>query len=178
MFHHLAVYYRAGWIKYKHNKCIDSISYNDSIDTITYEWMWYDHDYMENIWRNLSDMLRNEQYTWKVNSFLFSTNWNVMLLANNQSLQWCHNERDGVSYHQLHDYLLDRLFRCRSRKTLKLCVTGLCVGNSPVTGEFPAQRASNAEKCFHLMTSSCNIITESVFGLHESYVKVVTITNA
>ena len=83
MFHHLAVYYRAGWIKYKHNKCIDSISYNDSIDTITYEWMWYDHDYMENIWRNLSDMLRNEQYTWKVNSFLFSTNWNVMLLANN-----------------------------------------------------------------------------------------------
>ena len=25
-------------------------------------------------------------------------------------------------------------------------VTGLCVGNSPVTGEFPAQMASNAEK--------------------------------
>ena len=33
----------------------------------------------------------------------------------------------------------------RSKKTLKLRVTGLCVGNSPVTGEFPAQRASNAE---------------------------------
>ena len=31
------------------------------------------------------------------------------------------------------------------KKTLKLCVTGLCVGNSPVTGEFPAQMASNAE---------------------------------
>ena len=30
----------------------------------------------------------------------------------------------------------------------------LC-GNSPVTGEFPAQMASNAEKCFYLMTSSC-----------------------
>ena len=27
----------------------------------------------------------------------------------------------------------------------KLCVTGLCVGNSPGTGEFPAQMASNAE---------------------------------
>ena len=26
-----------------------------------------------------------------------------------------------------------------------LCVTGLCVGNSPGTSEFPAQRASNAE---------------------------------
>ena len=35
--------------------------------------------------------------------------------------------------------------RSRSKKTLKLRVTGLCVGNSPVTGEFPAQRASNAE---------------------------------
>ena len=33
----------------------------------------------------------------------------------------------------------------RSKKTSKLRVTGLCEGNSPVTGEFPAQRASNAE---------------------------------
>ena len=31
------------------------------------------------------------------------------------------------------------------RKISKLRVTGLCEGNSPVTGEFPAQRASNAE---------------------------------
>ena len=35
--------------------------------------------------------------------------------------------------------------RCRSKKTSKLRVTGLCEGKSPVTGEFPAQRASNAE---------------------------------
>ena len=60
-------------------------------------------------------------------------------------LQWCHNERDGVSNHQHHDCLLNRLFRHRSKKTSKLCVTGLCEGNSPVTGEFPAQMASNAE---------------------------------
>ena len=33
----------------------------------------------------------------------------------------------------------------RSRKISKLRVTGLCVGNSPGTGEFPAQMASNAE---------------------------------
>ena len=32
-------------------------------------------------------------------------------------------------------------------KTLKLRVTGLCEENSPVTGKFPAQRASNAEMC-------------------------------
>ena len=33
---------------------------------------------------------------------------------------------------------------CRSKKTSKLRVTGLCAGNSHVTSEFPAQRASNA----------------------------------
>ena len=38
-----------------------------------------------------------------------------------------------------HDCLLNRPFRRRSKKTSKLRVTGLCVGNSPVTGEFPAQ---------------------------------------
>ena len=32
-----------------------------------------------------------------------------------------------------------------SKKTSKLRVTGLCEGNSPVTGEIHAQRASNAE---------------------------------
>ena len=61
------------------------------------------------------------------------------------SLQWRHNGRDGVSNHQPYDYLLNRLFRHRSKKTAKLRVTGLCAGNSPVTGEFPAQMASNAE---------------------------------
>ena len=33
----------------------------------------------------------------------------------------------------------------RSKKISKLCVTGIWAGNSPVTGEFPAQRSSNAE---------------------------------
>ena len=35
--------------------------------------------------------------------------------------------------------------RRSSKKTSKLRVTGLCEGNSPVTGEFLSQRASNAE---------------------------------
>ena len=59
------------------------------------------------------------------------------------SLQWRHYEHGGVSNHQLHDCLLRRLFRHRSRKTPKLRVTGLCEGNSPDPGEFPAQRTSN-----------------------------------
>ena len=61
------------------------------------------------------------------------------------SLLWRHNARDGVSNHQPHDCLVNRLFRRRSKKTSKLRVTGLWKENSPVTGEFPAQRASNAE---------------------------------
>ena len=61
------------------------------------------------------------------------------------SLQWRHNGSDSVSNHQPHDCFLNRLFRRRSKKTSKLRVTGLCAGNSPGTGEFPAQMASNAE---------------------------------
>ena len=52
---------------------------------------------------------------------------------------------DTVSNHQPHGCLLNRLFRRRSKQTSKLRVTGLCAGNSPGTGEFPAQMASNAE---------------------------------
>ena len=40
--------------------------------------------------------------------------------------------------------LLNCWFRRTSKKTSKLRVTGLCGGNSPMTGEFSAQRASNA----------------------------------
>ena len=60
-------------------------------------------------------------------------------------LQWRHYGRDGVTNYQHHDCLFNRLFKRRSNKTPKLHVTGLCAGNSPVTGEFPAQRASKAE---------------------------------
>ena len=60
-------------------------------------------------------------------------------------LQWRHNKRDGVSNHRRLDCLLNCLFRRRSKKTSKLRATGLCEGKSPVTGEFPTQRASNTE---------------------------------
>ena len=61
------------------------------------------------------------------------------------SLRWRHNDHAGVSNHQPHDCLLNRLFRRKSKKTSKLRVTGVCAGNSPGTGEFPAQMASYAE---------------------------------
>ena len=44
------------------------------------------------------------------------------------SLQLRHNERDGLSNHQPHDYLLNRLFRRKSNKTPKLHVTDFCAG--------------------------------------------------
>ena len=93
----------------------------------------------------------------------FDTKWNSMLMCQfptilvpNSAYQyvwhiavstllWRHNGRGSVSNHQPRDCLLNRLFRRGSKKTSKLRVTGLCAGNSPETGEFPAQIASNAE---------------------------------
>ena len=52
----------------------------------------------------------------------------VTFLNISLSLQWRHDERDGVSNHQPHDCLLMQPF---IKKTSKLRVTGLCAGNSP-----------------------------------------------
>ena len=75
------------------------------------------------------------------------------------TLYWRHNDHDGVSNHQPHGCLLNRLFRRRSKTTSKLRVTDLCVGNSqgPVNSPHKGQLRG---KCFHLMTSS---------WLHGSY---------
>ena len=75
-------------------------------------------------------------------------------------LQRRHNERDGVSNHQPHECLLDRLFRRRSKKTLKL-------RHWHLWGEFIGHRwipRTNDQwrgKCFHLMTSWCGRITDA-----------------
>ena len=59
--------------------------------------------------------------------------WSINCIRINfvMSLHWRHNDHDGVSNHQPHGCLLNRLFRRRSKKTSKLRVTGFCVGNSP-----------------------------------------------
>ena len=74
-----------------------------------------------------------------------SVQFNEVQYKRKMTLHLRHNGRDNASNHQPHDCLLNRLFRRRSKKTSKLRVTGLCVGNTPGTGEFPAQMASNAE---------------------------------
>ena len=69
------------------------------------------------------------------------------------SLLWRHNGNDSVSNHQPYDCLLNRLFRRRSKKTSKLRVADLCVGNSPGPVNSP-HKWPVTRKCFHLMTSS------------------------
>ena len=64
------------------------------------------------------------------------------------SLLWRYNGRDCVLNHQPQKCLLNCLFIRRSNKTSKLRVTGLFAENSPGTGEFPAQMASNVENIF------------------------------
>ena len=49
----------------------------------------------------------------------------LLLTSRYLPLHWRHNDHDGVSNHQPHDCLLNRLFRRRSKKTSKLRVTGL-----------------------------------------------------
>ena len=70
--------------------------------------------------------------------------WSVSQCFGN-TLQWRHNEHDGVSNHRRRYCLLSRLFGHRSKKTSTLRVTGLCVGNFPGTGESPSPKASNTE---------------------------------
>ena len=79
---------------------------------------------------------------WMMYVYLWWSNWPYRSTC---TLQWRHNGRDSISNHQPHDCFLNRLFRHRWEKTSQLRVTGLCVGNSPEAGEFPAQMASNAE---------------------------------
>ena len=96
-----------------------------------------------------------------------------LYLTLSKALQWRHNGRDGVSNHPPHGCLLKRLFWRRSKKISKLRVTGLCEGNSLVIGEFPAQRASNAEKCFHLMTPSwIKFICFSKYCLRGTWLRI------
>ena len=71
------------------------------------------------------------------NKNLFDCYFHRMTKYVHVALHWRHNGCDGVSNHQPDDSLLSRLFRRRWKKASKLRVTGLCAGNSPVTGEFP-----------------------------------------
>ena len=87
-------------------------------------------------------------------------------------LQWCHNERNGVPNHRRLACLINSFFRHRSAKASNLRVTGLYEGNSPVTGKFRVQRASNTENVFiwcRHHASPHQVITGPGNGMSKSY---------
>ena len=90
--------------------------------------------------------------------------WNLLY-----SLQWRHNGHDSVSNQQLHDCLLNRSFRRRSKETSKLRVTGLCAGNSPGTCEFPAQMASYAE---NVSIWWCHHVSDYMITVQNAYINI------
>ena len=61
------------------------------------------------------------------------------------TLQWRHNGRDGVSNHQPHHYFSTVYWGAYRRKHQRSASLAFCAGNAPVTGEFPAQKASIVE---------------------------------
>ena len=72
--------------------------------------------------------------------------FNVFFVIKVEPSHWRHNDHDGVSNHQPHGCLLNRLFRRRSKKTSKLRVTGLCVGDSPGPVNSPHKRPVTRKK--------------------------------
>ena len=85
------------------------------------------------------------------------------------TLQWRHNEHNGVSNHQPHIVYSTVYSRCRSKNKSKLHVTGFCEGNSPVTSEFPAQRTSYTENVFIWWRHHENQKTPHVLSWRVSY---------
>ena len=110
--------------------------------------IWLRHFPMSQIgiqhWSSQAAVVRRQAIAdTKFKCFNTTRNWKQVPLPT--TLRWRHKGCDSVSNHQPRECLFSRSIRRRSKKTSKFCVTGLCAGNSPETGEFPAQRASNAE---------------------------------
>ena len=108
------------------------------IDVIWCDMMWCDMMWYDVMWCDM-------RYIWyPIYQYIPVVMGQVILQAIAElytALHWRHNGRHSISNHQPHDCLLNRLFRLRSKKTSKLCVTGFVRGihHSPGPGEFPAQ---------------------------------------
>ena len=94
------------------------------------------------------------------------------------SLQWRHNERDVVWNHWRPECVLNRPLRRGPKNTSKLRATGICEGNSPVTDEFPEQRASNAENvsipwCHHDAMTLRHSVKHSAVGNYAFMTHIV-----
>ena len=99
--------------------------------------------FMKSIWGSLGlEVGSLYLYCWQfcIMSFIMTV-WEHLWSGIWCTSQWRHNERDSLKSPA--SRLFTQLFiQMQFKVTPKLCVTSLCV---PVTGEFPAQRASTAE---------------------------------
>ena len=114
------------------------------------QWDWNKMaDILQTTFSVVFSLMQNAVFGFKMYWRLFlKVQWRVrwaLIQEMALSLQWRHKECDGISNDQHLCCLLNRLFRCRSKKASKLRVTGLCKGNPPVTSGFPFQWASNAK---------------------------------
>ena len=91
------------------------------------------------------------------------------------TLQWRHNDHDSVSNHQPPGCWLNRLFRRRSKKTSKLRVTGLCVGNSPGPVNSPHKGPVMRKKKFPFGDVIMNLIPHGAnseySSIHIDYIR-------
>ena len=81
---------------------------------------------------------------WNISSMsVYFCKWLQLWSSLYPTLQWRHNECDGVSNHQPRDCLFKRLFRRRSKKTSKLRVNDL------FDRWIPHTKGQWRGKCFH-----------------------------
>ena len=70
----------------------------------------------------------------------------LILLMRTWSLQWRHNDHDGVSNHQPHGCLFNQVYSGTDRRKHQSSASrAFACGEFTGSGEFPAQTASNAE---------------------------------
>ena len=73
---------------------------------------------------------------------------NSQMSCSGISLQWHHNECDGISNHWRLDLFTQPFVQAEIKEDIRAPRHWPLWGNSPVTSEFPSQRVSNAEKVF------------------------------
>ena len=145
MYHDMAIEdiaFRSDWYSFSCSLGVELVLDELVWSTWQLEWDWL-----------MIHLSCRKSVTWQVSDYvIYWPNWLSSSHGTNMntSLQWRHNGRDGVSNHQPHQCLLNRLLR-RSKKTSKFRAIGLCVGNSPVNSP---HKCPVRGECIHLMTSS------------------------
>ena len=75
----------------------------------------------------------------------FRKEWTFVCTPLKTTLQWYHNEYNGISNNQRLDCLLNQIVQAQIKENIKSLHHWPLRGNTPVTSGFPSQRASNAE---------------------------------